>query len=119
MSKTSRGTGSDSRRREESVTIGLVYDLRDDYLAEGYTEEQVAEFDSAATIGCLEQALRSLGYTTERIGNGLALVKQLACGKRWTDLHHCRGLNRQPRGRAGFAEMWDSLYLLGILWPLR
>jgi len=83
MSKTSRTTTSDSRKRGEPVTIGLVYDLRDDYLAEGFSEEQVAEFDSAATITILEQTLRSLGYTTERIGNGLALARQLACGKRW------------------------------------
>jgi len=83
MSKTSRATQSESRKREGSVTIGLVYDLRDDYLAEGYSEEQVAEFDSAETIGHLEQALRSRGHATERIGNGLALAKQLACGRRW------------------------------------
>jgi len=65
------------------VTIGLVYDLRDDYLAEGFSEEQVAEFDSLATISCLEQALQSLGYATERIGNGPALAKALTCGRRW------------------------------------
>jgi len=65
------------------MTIGLVYDLRDDYLAQGYAQEQVAEFDSPATIAAIEQALRSLGYGTERIGNGLALAGQLAAGKRW------------------------------------
>ncbi|MBP7052188.1 MAG: ATP-grasp domain-containing protein [Phycisphaerae bacterium] len=65
------------------MTVGLVYDLRDDYLAQGFTEEQAAEFDSAATIDALEKAIRSLGYATERIGNGMALAKQLAAGKRW------------------------------------
>jgi len=64
-------------------TIGIVYDLRDDYLAQGFTEEQAAEFDSAATIAALDGALQALGYTTDRIGNGLALARQLACGKRW------------------------------------
>ena len=65
------------------MTVGLVYDLRDDYLAQGFTEEQAAEFDSAATIDALEKAIRSLGYATERIGNGMALAQQLAAGKRW------------------------------------
>jgi D-alanine-D-alanine ligase len=65
------------------MTIGLVYDLRDDYLAQGFTEEQVAEFDSAGTIAALERALQSLGYTVQRIGRGLALAEQLAAGQRW------------------------------------
>ncbi len=64
-------------------TIGLVYDLRDDYLAQGFTEEQAAEFDSVATIAALDGALQTLGYKTDRIGNGLALARQLAGGKRW------------------------------------
>lgn len=64
-------------------TVGLVYDLRDDYLAQGFSEEQVAEFDSVATIAALDGALQRLGYKTERIGNGPALAGQLACGKRW------------------------------------
>ena len=29
------------------MKIGLVYDLRDDYLAMGMSDEQVAEFDSS------------------------------------------------------------------------
>ncbi|HNS21316.1 MAG TPA: ATP-grasp domain-containing protein [Sedimentisphaerales bacterium] len=65
------------------MTVGLVYDLRDDYLAQGFTQEQAAEFDSAATIDALEKAIRSLGYATERIGNGMALAQQLAAGNRW------------------------------------
>jgi D-alanine-D-alanine ligase len=65
------------------MIIGLTYDLRDDYLAQGFTEEQVAEFDSAATISAIERTLQSLGYATERIGNGMALARQLVCGKRW------------------------------------
>lgn len=65
------------------MTIGLVYDLRDDYLAQGFSEEQAAEFDSTVTIDGLEGALCSLGYAVERIGNGMALAGQLAAGKRW------------------------------------
>lgn len=91
--------------------VGLVYDLRDDYLAEGFTEEQVAEFDSAATINCLEETLRGLGYATERIGNGLALVRQLACGKRWDLVFNiAEGLH----GRSREAQVPALLEMYGI-----
>ncbi|MEJ5258973.1 MAG: hypothetical protein WHS88_02160 [Anaerohalosphaeraceae bacterium] len=63
--------------------IGLVYDLRRDYLSAGFTPEDVAEFDSDSTIDCLHQAIESLGYEVERIGNGWALCRALTAGKRW------------------------------------
>ena len=44
------------------MRIGLVYDLRDDYLAEGWTPEEAAEFDSVSTIDALDNALRFLGH---------------------------------------------------------
>jgi D-alanine-D-alanine ligase len=93
------------------MTIGLVYDLRDDYLAQGFSEEQVAEFDSAETIAALEQTLRSLGYTTERIGSGLTLAGQLAAGKRW-DLvfNFAEGLH----GRSREAQVPALLEMYGV-----
>jgi D-alanine-D-alanine ligase len=63
--------------------IGLVYDLRKDYLAAGFSEEDTAEFDSEETINFLEAAIISLGYETERIGNGRALASALESGRRW------------------------------------
>ena len=33
------------------MKIGLTYDLRQDYLAEGYSEEETAEFDREHRIG--------------------------------------------------------------------
>jgi D-alanine-D-alanine ligase len=83
MKTTSQGSPAKSRRRSAPLTIGLVYDLRDDYLAEGFSEDQVAEFDSVATITALEQALRALGHVVERVGNGPTLARHLASGKRW------------------------------------
>ncbi|MGV8079256.1 MAG: D-alanine--D-alanine ligase [Syntrophales bacterium] len=68
---------------EAGVTIGLTYDLRDDYLAEGFSEEETAEFDRAETIDAIEGTLRSLSYRTERIGHARALVGRLAAGARW------------------------------------
>jgi len=66
-----------------SVKIGLVYDLRKDYLKEGYPEEDVAEFDSEETIESLERAIVSLGYQCERLGNGRKLCKRLIGKDRW------------------------------------
>ncbi|HOI74809.1 MAG TPA: ATP-grasp domain-containing protein [Syntrophales bacterium] len=69
--------------RETGLTVGLVYDLRDDYLAEGYSEEETAEFDRAETIDAIEATLRSLSYRTDRIGHARSLVGRLAAGARW------------------------------------
>ena len=65
------------------MKIGLTYDLRDDYLAEGYSEEETAEFDRSDTIEAIENALRISGYQTDRIGNIKTLVGRLASGDRW------------------------------------
>ena len=63
--------------------IGLTYDLRSDYLAEGYSAEDTAEFDSPATIDALDGALRQLGHQTDRIGHARSLITRLAAGDRW------------------------------------
>ena len=65
------------------MRIGLTYDLRTEYLAMGYGEEETAEFDREETIGELEKAIRELGYETDRIGNARRLVERLARGDRW------------------------------------
>jgi D-alanine-D-alanine ligase len=65
------------------VKIGITYDLRDDYLAEGYGEEETAEFDHPKTIEAIEGALHDLGYETDRIGHIRALAKRLVAGERW------------------------------------
>ncbi len=63
--------------------IGLTYDLKKDYLAEGYSEEEAAEFDSEETIEGIERAIHLYGYETERIGHFKNLVKQVSNGKTW------------------------------------
>ena len=65
------------------LTIGLCYDLRAEYLAMGYTDEETAEFDRPDTIDAIESALRSLGHHTDRIGHIQSLVQRLAAGDRW------------------------------------
>lgn len=61
----------------------MTYDLRSDYLALGFKEEDVAEFDADITIQSLEDTIRGLGYEPVRIGNVRALCAALAAGKRW------------------------------------
>jgi D-alanine-D-alanine ligase len=65
------------------MKIGLAYDLRDDYLKEGYTEEQTAEFDREETIEAIEAALRANGLEVVRIGRARRLIERLAAGERW------------------------------------
>src|SRR5689334_13358642 len=63
--------------------IGLTYDLRQDYLAAGFSEDETAEFDREGTIAGIEAALRQLGHQTDRIGHARQLVSRLAQGHDW------------------------------------
>lgn len=95
------------------MKIGITYDLRDDYLAEGYSEEETAEFDRPDTIDAIEEALRDLGYETDRIGNVKSLVKRLAAGQRWDLVFNI------AEGLAGFgreAQVPALLDAYGILY---
>jgi D-alanine-D-alanine ligase len=65
------------------MRIGLVYDLREDYLALGMSPEDTAEFDQPSTIDALADALRELGHEPVRVGHLRALVAALAAGERW------------------------------------
>ncbi len=65
------------------MRIGLCYDLRDEYLAAGYGEEETAEFDPLSTVEAIESALHGLGHRTERVGGVRALTAQLARGARF------------------------------------
>ncbi len=65
------------------MKIGITYDLKEDYLREGYSEEDAAEFDGAETIWAIESSLRSLGHSTDRIGHVRSLAGRLVQGDRW------------------------------------
>lgn len=64
------------------IKVGLTFDLKDDYLKLGYTNEEVAEFDAPETIDALDQAITSLGFEVIRIGNIFSLVNFLNSGNR-------------------------------------
>ena len=61
------------------MRIGFTYDLRDDYLREGYSEEETAEFDAAETIDAIASALTLPGHAVDRIGGVRNLVFWKTC----------------------------------------
>lgn len=65
------------------MRIGFVFDLRDDYRAMGYGEEDVAEFDTIETIEAIEAALRRLGHSVVRVGHGRELARRFVAGERF------------------------------------
>lgn len=65
------------------MRIGLTYDLRSEYLAMGFSEEETAEFDSEETVKGLEETIAGLGHDVARIGNVYELARRLAAGQKW------------------------------------
>lgn len=97
-----------------AVRIGLTYDLRSDYRALGYSEEETAEFDAEETIAGLADALTARGYTVDRIGNVRKLIERLAAGDRWDCVfNYCEGLkgiSREAQAPA-ILEIYDIPYV--------
>jgi D-alanine-D-alanine ligase len=75
------------------MTVGLTYDLRSEWLAQGYSEVETAELDREETVAAIESAVRKEGFATERIGHHRSLMAALSAGKRW-DLvfNFCEGM---------------------------
>lgn len=65
------------------MRIGITFDLKSEYIREGWTEEDAAEFDSEETIVAIEESLWRLGHDTDRIGRIHDLVLRLCQGERW------------------------------------
>lgn len=91
----------------------MTYDLRADYLAEGYGEEETAEFDSPETIDAIEQAINDLGFETDRIGHIRSLARRLTAGDRWDMVFNIaeglRGFGREAQVPA-LLEAFDIPY---------
>lgn len=81
-------------RAGRKLRVGMTFDLRDYYLARGYSELETAEFDRADTIDAIENTLMELGYAVERIGNVRQLAEHLVAGARWDLVFNiCEGIN--------------------------
>ncbi|MFZ1289354.1 MAG: ATP-grasp domain-containing protein [Melioribacteraceae bacterium] len=83
------------------MNIGITFDLREQYLKLGFGEEETAEFDKESTIAAIDNTLKEIGYTTERIGNIWDLTKKLNKGKRWDLVFNIaeglRGIGREAQ----------------------
>jgi D-alanine-D-alanine ligase len=83
------------------MRVGLTYDLRSEYLALGYSDDETAEFDRDETVQAIEASIRRLGHTTERIGNVFRLTEALARGNRWDLVFNIaeglRGIGREAQ----------------------
>ena len=97
------------------MRIALVYDLRDDYRALGFSEEEIAEFDNIDTIDQLDGALRALHCEVVRVGRGQVLAARLAAGERFdlvfTIAEGLKGRSREAQVPA-LCELFDQPYLL-------
>ena len=99
-----------------TMHIGMTYDLRDEYLAEGYGEEATAEFDRVETIDAIAAGLRELGHQVDRIGRARQLVQRLAAGDRWDLVFNiCEGLKGMARESQvpAILEVFDIPYTFG------
>jgi D-alanine-D-alanine ligase len=80
------------------MRFGVTYDLRADYLAQGFGEEETAEFDSEITIAAICGALEALGHEPVRIGSVQRLAERLVAGERWDAVFNiCEGLKGVSR----------------------
>lgn len=64
------------------MRIGVTYDLKSDYLKEGFPPEAVAEFDCEETIEGIVRGIRAAGHEADPIGSIRALVHRLDAGDR-------------------------------------
>jgi D-alanine-D-alanine ligase len=80
------------------MRVGLTYDLRSEYLAAGYSDDDTAEFDRPETIDAVAGALSRLGLAVDRIGSSRQLASRLTAGDHW-DLvfNFCEGLHGYGR----------------------
>ncbi|MEQ8187198.1 MAG: D-alanine--D-alanine ligase [Candidatus Eremiobacterota bacterium] len=95
------------------MNIGLTYDLRIDYLKEGYGEEETAEFDRPDTVDAIEKVIQNMGHRTDRIGHVRSLVNRLAKGDRWDLVFNIaeglRGFGREAQVPA-LLDAYDIAY---------
>lgn len=95
------------------LQLALTYDLKPDYLAAGFTAEQVMELDEEETVAGIAAALRENRHQVERVGRGIELARRLTAGERWDLVFNIaegiRGRSREAQVPA-LCEMFDQPY---------
>ncbi len=85
-------------KNKKQLTIGFTYDLKEEYLAMGFTAEQAAEFDAPETINGIYDTLTEIGFKVDKIGNVRSLIHRLVQGDRWDLVFNiCEGLEGTGR----------------------
>jgi D-alanine-D-alanine ligase len=80
------------------MRIGFTYDSVADWASEGLDCEQLAEFDSEATIATIAAHLAGRGHVVDRIGRARTLLARLHDGERWDIVFNiCEGLQGPGR----------------------
>lgn len=80
--------------KNRKLKVGVTYDLRDAWIAEGYSEIETAEFDRQETIDNIVSTLRQIGYDPDPIGNVRQLAARLVAGDRWDLVFNiCEGMH--------------------------
>lgn len=75
------------------MNIGITYDLRENYIKQGFSKEETAELDSIETIKAIESAIIKAGHNVDKIGGIKNLVSSLSQGKRWDLVFNiCEGM---------------------------
>lgn len=96
-----------------AMRLALCFDHKEDYLAAGFSPQEVMEFDGEETIGALEAGLAGLGHHVERVGRGVELARRLAAGERWDLVFNIaegvRGRSREAQVPA-VCELFDQPY---------
>jgi D-alanine-D-alanine ligase len=95
------------------MRIGLTYDLKDVYLARGFKEDDVAEFESAETVEALLRTFAALGHDPVDIGHLQNLTERVVRGERWDLIFNIaegvRGVGREAQVPA-LLEAYDIPY---------
>ena len=80
------------------MKVGFTYDLKSEYVAQGYSSEETAELDKEDTIEAIAGVLMRCGHQVCKIGNIKSLVKRLAAGERWDIVFNiCEGMHGNAR----------------------
>lgn len=80
------------------MKVGFTYDAREHYLARGYSEEDVAEFDKMETVERIKAIVENEGMSIDDIGPAINLLSRLSDGDRWPLVFNlCEGLHSRSR----------------------
>ena len=94
------------------MTVGLTYDLRTEWLAQGYSELETAEFDREETVAAVEAAVRAEG--AQRTASGTTGAHERACRREAAGPWY----STSPRGCTGWrGKRWCRRSSMPIGYP--